>query len=83
MTAIIAAGTFILSCVHNSEKDQCPYLPIDDHIHQEINVPIPIRTIANVVATSVAAIIDSSVIYSCPDPNRSGSMVYYFYKKDL
>lgn len=83
MTSIIAAGAFILSCVHNSEKDQCPYLAANDHIHKKINVPIPVRTIANVVATSVTPITDSSIIHSYPDPNRKGSMVYFFYMKDL
>jgi len=83
MMSIIVSGAFILSCMHNSEKDQCPYLAENDHMLEEINVPIPVRTIANVVATSVMPIADSSIIHSYPDPNRRGSMVYFFYKEDL
>ena len=83
MTNIVAIGAAILFCVNDPKKDQCPYLPLDDHAHEEIYIPIEIQTTMNVVATSASVISDSSIIHSYPDPDRDGSVIYFFYKIDF
>ena len=77
-SAIFTAATvFILSCPVDIEKEKCPYLPPEQHTHQEpYTFPEAIAT-SYTVATTAGIIIHDSTFSVEDDPDRPGFKRYY------
>jgi len=72
--ATIAAvgGALILHCPIDQEKQKCPYLPPEQHTHNEIFVPPPYQNMTVVIATTAGSISHDLLIDVFDDPERPG-----------
>ncbi len=65
-------GALILHCPVDQKKDKCPYLPPEQHTHNEIYVPPNYRSSTVTVATTAGFINHDSVVEVGDDPERPG-----------
>lgn len=68
---------FILHCPIDLGEHKCPYLPNNQHTHQEIYIPPQFTQSSVTVATSGTLINHPNIVYQTADPDRSGSTLYY------
>ena len=70
------ALAFVLHCPSDVDWKKCPYLPPEQHTHQEVYIPESVPGI-NVVVTSSGIIVNHpGTVYSYPDENRTGNTIY-------
>ncbi len=76
--ATIAAitGSLILYCPFEPQKHTCPYLPPEQHTHNEVYVPPQYQNLVITVATSASAIDHGSLIDIIDDTERPGFKKY-------
>lgn len=75
ITAVLTA--LVLSCPIDIEKEKCPYLPPDQHTHQEpYTLPAYITTSCT-IATTAGIILHDSIFKVEDDPDRLGFKKYY------
>jgi len=69
-------GSLILYCPFEPQKQACPYLPPEQHTHNEVYVPQQYRTISVAVATSASSITHEALIDVIDDDERPGFKRY-------
>lgn len=73
ITAAIMTG-LILYCPFDPHS--CPYVPPEQHTHNEKYIPLEYQSLIVTVATTAGSIDHDSVVKVIDDPDRAGSKIY-------
>ncbi len=75
IAAAVVTGV-ILNCYFDPQIHPCPYLPPEQHTHNERYVPPQYQNMIVTVATSASTIDHESVVEIFDDPERPGFKIH-------